>query len=182
MIGRFYPATPVSCLYCGNTFDSIFAARRDHTQCHAYSCRYTTSVDNAAKLGLCWYCGLRCGEDFLISHMRELHQFRGCKQHFYFSEEAFQRHLEDVHSLAEMPQFQTLWVESGPSFDARFAARYPDSLKVSCNTDGGLHIGTTRDHCECESLRNGSQLAIGLGASSGGFSLISGLVRDLVLR
>jgi hypothetical protein len=155
----FNPAQPVNCLSCGALFDTLWIAQECHDICRLYSCRFLAQVEGKSSHAIihgahCIYCG-KWNEGFQRPHFEVAHNFRGCKQHMFISEQKFRLHLMDVHSGSLDISNDLSSSFSKPHLEIKpvFAPCLADS-DPKCRSLEELHVGVgfsdSGDMCECE--------------------------------
>jgi hypothetical protein len=151
----YNPTVPFGCTFCGEIFVDLETARTNHVQCRVYSCRFITSLETIIRFNCDDVPGCGCNKDPIATydderliHLQE-HHFRRCKQHLFFSEGDFAKHLEAVHFSPACDGYGTLG--SGPSLSPYFRPLLvTEQVRISCSTHDGVHVGLPDDSCRCE--------------------------------
>jgi hypothetical protein len=151
----FDPAQPVNCLSCGALFDNLWIAQKEHDTCRLYSCRFLVQVEGNSSYAIihgthCIYCG-KWNKGLQRPHFETAHNFRGCKQHIFMSEQKFRLHLMDVHSATLDISNDLSSFFSEPHLEIRpVFAPWPAEFGIKCRPLEDLHVGISDDTCDCE--------------------------------
>ena len=101
----------IRCVTCGEWLatDNISDAVDQHMACKHWSCSLLQICGRMNEL--CLYCGVTmAGENELLTHLTEVHNFRGCTQEYFFSAESYSDHLTSEHA-ADVSLLQIMLIE-----------------------------------------------------------------------